>query len=203
MNEVTVSVKDQDSFIKTLRNVTAESHQNLEDNPISRALLDPDVTLANYQLYLSKIYGVILACEKQIFPLLTDIVPDLGERHKSHLIIKDLEATGMPAQDTAALPLHQFEFDGVSEAMGIMYVLEGSTLGGKIIFKHIHEKLGLTPETGAAYFWGYGTQTGILWKSFISVFTQFADNSNDQPGIIDSAKQTFTVIDNWLSGRNS
>ena len=202
MNEVSVFEKDQESFIKTLRKETAESHQNLEDNPLSKALLDPDVTLADYQAYLSKLYGVTVACENQVFPELASVLTDLSERYKAHLIEKDLIATGFTEEQIKGLPIHQFHFSGLSEAIGIMYVLEGSTLGGKVIYKHIHEKLGLTPESGAAYLWGYGTQTGTLWKSFVSTLIQVAVENNGDPRIIDSAKMTFTEINKWLSGRN-
>ncbi|KAA0989902.1 biliverdin-producing heme oxygenase [Dyadobacter aurulentus] len=202
MSEVSVFEMAQESFIKTLRKETAESHQNLEDNPLSKALLDPDVTLADYQAYLSKLYGVTVVCEKQVFPELASVLPDLSERYKAHLIEKDLLATGLTDAQIQALPVHHFHFSRRSEAIGIMYVLEGSTLGGKIIYKHIHEKLGFTPESGAAYFWGYGTQTGTLWKSFVSILTQFAAENNDDPLVIESAKKTFTEINKWLSGRN-
>ncbi|KQS24820.1 biliverdin-producing heme oxygenase [Dyadobacter sp. Leaf189] len=202
MNETTVIANEQESFIKNLRIETAESHQILENNQLSKTLLDPAVTLSDYQAYLSKIYGITLACELQIFPVLKDILPDWNSRYKSALIVKDLSRTGMSDDQIRDLPIHQFDCSGTPEAMGIMYVMEGSTLGGKIIYKHVHNKLGLDPESGAAYFWGYGDQTGSMWKSFVSLLAQYAAGSKSSATIIDSAKKTFTVINSWLSDRN-
>ncbi|WP_439558166.1 biliverdin-producing heme oxygenase [Dyadobacter sp.] len=202
MNDTTVIANEQESFIKNLRIETAESHQILENNQLSKTLLDPAVTLSDYQAYLSKIYGITLACELQIFPVLNDILPDWSSRYKSALIVKDLSRTGMSDDQIRDLPIHQFDCSGIPEAMGIMYVMEGSTLGGKIIYKHVHNKLGLDPESGAAYFWGYGDQTGSMWKSFVYLLAQYAVQSQSSATIIDSAKKTFTVINSWLSDRN-
>ncbi|WP_353717451.1 hypothetical protein [Dyadobacter sp. 676] len=67
--------------------------------------------------------------------------------------------------------------------------------------------MGLTPQNGASYFWGYGARTGDLWKTFISFLTQFAREPEEREEVIASAKKTFTIIDRWLglhdpAGRN-
>ncbi len=198
MSEATAFDTEQELFFKRLRQETAESHQKLEDNPLSKALLSPSVSVKDYQTYLTALFGVTIACEDQIFPAISHVITDLTDRYKSRLIIDDLLATGLSEAEIDALPVYRFEFSTVAEALGIMYVLEGSTLGGKILYRHIHEVLGLTPENGASYFWGYGLQTGNLWKSFISALTQFVDGHEERDGVIGSAKKTFIIIDNWL-----
>lgn len=203
MSEATAFNTGQDLFFKRLRQETAESHQRLEDNPLSKAILTPSVSIRDYQNYLAALFGVTIACEDQVFPAISHVITDLAGRYKSSLIIDDLLATGFTEAEVDALPVYHFEFSSVAEAMGVMYVLEGSTLGGKVLYKHIHEVLGLTPENGASYFWGYGTQTGNLWKSFISSLTQFVDENTERDGVIASAKKTFTIIDNWLEQSRS
>lgn len=198
MSEATALDTEQELFFKRLRQETAESHQKLEDNPLSKAILSPSVSLEDYQTYLTALFGLTIACEDQVFPVISHVITDLPGRYKSRLIIDDLLATGLSETEIDALPVYRFEFSTVAEALGIMYVLEGSTLGGKILYRHIHEVLGLVPENGASYFWGYGAQTGNLWKSFISSLTQFVDEYEERDGVIDSAKKTFTIIDNWL-----
>lgn len=198
MSEAAAFDTEQELFFKRLRQETAESHQNLEDNPLSRAILSPSVSLNDYQTYLAALFGLTIACEDEIFPAISHVITDLADRYKSRLIIDDLLATGLSEAEVDALPVYRFEFSTIAEALGIMYVLEGSTLGGKILYRHIHEVLGLTPENGASYFWGYGPQTGNLWKSFISSLTQFVDEHEERDSVIGSAKKTFTIIDNWL-----
>lgn len=198
MSEATAFNTEQDLFFKRLRQETAESHQKLEDNPLSKAILHPSVSVKDYQSYLVALFGLTIACEDQVFPAISHVITDLAGRYKSRLIIDDLLATGLSEAEIDTLRVHRFEFSSVAEALGIMYVLEGSTLGGKILYRHVHEVLGLTPENGASYFWGYGAQTGNLWKSFISSLTQFVDEHEERDKVIASAKNTFTIIDSWL-----
>ena len=156
------------------------------------------MTLADYQTYIAKLYGVTLGCERDIFPQLKALFPDLNERFKSGLILKDLASTGISGTFLANIPVFQFGTSGVAEALGVMYVLEGSTLGGKILYRHIQNVLGLDFENGASYFWGYGPDTGIFWKTFVSSLSTFAVEENCGEEIISSAVQTFTAINNWL-----
>ncbi|WP_229214338.1 biliverdin-producing heme oxygenase [Dyadobacter flavalbus] len=198
MNEAHVFNKEQEIFIKELRHQTAESHQKLEENYLSKAILNPSVTQADYQKYLSGLYGLTIACEDQVFPKLNHIVPQLEKRYKSGKIIEDLSFTGFTDLKIDELPYYQYEFSTVAEALGIMYVLEGSSLGGRILYKHINQYLGLDAEHGAAYFWGYGQETGPMWKSFISETARFAAENREGQTIIDSAIKTFNITDTWL-----
>ena len=195
MSEATAFDTKHELFFKRLRQETADSHQKLEDNQLSKAILLPSVSIADYQAYLAALFGMTIACEEQVFPAIAHKITDLQQRYKSQLIMDDLIATGFSDEKINALPVYRYQFASTAEALGIMYVLEGSTLGGRILYKQINETLGFTPENGASYFWGYGAQTGNLWKSFISSLTQFVEMG----GTVESAKKTFTIIDNWLS----
>lgn len=199
MNEAIAFDTKHELFFKRLRQETADSHQKLEENPLSKAILLPSVSVVDYQAYLAALFGMTIACEEQIFPAISHEITDLQPRYKSQRIIDDLIATGFSDEEINALPVYRYQFTSTAEALGIMYVLEGSTLGGRILYKHINETLSFTPENGASYFWGYGAQTGNLWKSFISSLTQFVEMGGSEEEVIESAKKTFTIIDNWLS----
>ncbi|MCF0053698.1 biliverdin-producing heme oxygenase [Dyadobacter sp. LJ53] len=189
---------EQDSFIQNLRKQTAASHQKLEENDLSKMILNEQVSLVDYQNYLSALYGVTLGCENFVFPRIADIIPDLDQRYRSQLVTQDLLATGFTKNQIEALPVYRFAFSSVAGYLGAMYVLEGSTLGGRILYKHINKTLGLTLENGGSYFWGYGEQTGLMWKSFISPFAQYALGTGKSAEIIQGAVNTFTIIDKWL-----
>ena len=188
-----------DSFLRDLRNQTAESHKSLENRQLSRSLLEQSLSISFYQLYLSRLYGVVRACEAQAYPLLSHLLADLPRREKAELIFNDLLATGMSQNDIAQLPVHHFHEMTIAQAIGVMYVLEGSTLGGKILYKHISQSLALNEQTGVSYFYGYGQQTGILWKSFITTMADYAVEENCEQEIISSAVSTFNEIGRWLN----
>lgn len=65
------------------------------------------------------------------------------------------------ATDTAAEPLHR----DAAFLWGIAYVLEGSRLGGRVLYRQLAERLAPHPLT---YLQGAGEQTGARWKAFIA-----------------------------------
>jgi heme oxygenase len=60
------------------------------------------------------------------------------------------------------------------KAFGCLYVMEGSTLGGKIIYNILKKQLGLSDSAGASFFYGYGPATGEKWKTFGASLEAFA-----------------------------
>ncbi|MEO8705241.1 MAG: biliverdin-producing heme oxygenase [Kofleriaceae bacterium] len=58
--------------------------------------------------------------------------------------------------------------DTVADALGCMYVMEGATLGGAVIRRHVLQALQIGPETGARFFASYGDAVGVRWRAFCS-----------------------------------
>jgi heme oxygenase len=57
--------------------------------------------------------------------------------------------------------------DTKAEALGVMYVLEGSTLGGKVILKTLRSRGVSTDELH--FLDPYGKHAGALWRTFLSI----------------------------------
>lgn len=199
MTGITASTTEKDSFLTALRSHTAYWHQQLEQTDISKALLQDDLTPEVYKLYLQKMYGFVQAFEAQILPLITNVIPDWQERKKAAALKADLIKLGASDAAIAALPVFSItENYTEAAALGAMYVMEGSSLGGAVIYKHVAKKLGLDGETGAGYFKGYGPETGSRWKAFIGSFTDYAVIHQQQQTIMDSATHTFKQIYHWF-----
>jgi heme oxygenase (biliverdin-IX-beta and delta-forming) len=182
-----------DAFLKALRERTADAHKQLEQMPGSVSITDPAVTKQEYGSYLSRMLQVMHATEQEIFPLLHGIIPDLSERKKSQLAAADLGFIGHRTQCS------NFQFSGgtkfsVPFALGILYVIEGSTLGGRIILKNISAALQLDENHGASYFAGYGAQTGVRWKTFIDAMVSYEAEHNCGDEIIAGARFGFEMI---------
>ena len=81
--------------------------------------------------------------------------------------------------------------------LGAMYVIEGSTLGGQLIGRHVERVLGLTAGQGNAYFRGHNERTGQLWKEFCDALrTKVPDRETDT--VIAAAKTMFGVFWSWM-----
>ncbi|MDV6169705.1 biliverdin-producing heme oxygenase [Flavobacterium sp. DG1-102-2] len=192
------------SFLENLRNVTAKSHIALEELPISKSIVNPEITKDEYILYLDLMKDVINDAENNIFPLTANIITDSADRLRDHLLDNDFKALGHTKTYTDSKPLSA----GISNltpafALGIFYVLEGSNLGGRVIFKNINTALGYDVESGASYFSGYGGTTGSHWRTFIEMLTKYEAANDNADEIIAGADYCYNAISKHLVENSS
>lgn len=198
MNVENTGIASNETFLNNLRTKTADSHKGLEALPISKSIVDPKITIQEYAMYLSLMHDVVQDLEENIYPKLSEVISDLDARKKSQLILEDLKKIGFDKKQTLS-PFKDASPISVPFAMGMMYVVEGSTLGGRFILKNIQESLGFTEENGASYFSGYGNKTGSFWKNYLNALTEFESKNNSEEEIIAGADYAFTRIGNHLS----
>ncbi|HEY0780653.1 MAG TPA: biliverdin-producing heme oxygenase, partial [Gemmatirosa sp.] len=148
-----------------LRAGTRDLHDRTE---AAFVLAADDLTRAEYAAVLARLLTLHSSAEGALDPwtgALAAYGVDLAARTRSPLLRRDLAALapddppGRPpaAGITAPTPAH---------ALGILYVLEGSTLGGQLLRRRIEARLGLTPATGLAFLTAYGTDVGAMWRAF-------------------------------------
>ena len=188
-------------FLQRLRSKTANSHQLIEQNRASQLLISKEVTIVQYAHYLKSLYGFIHGFEKMVFPILKhNPLLQLDERKKSHFIQADLAMLNQTAaQPNVSDEIFSTHYPTAAAAFGGMYVLEGSTLGGQIISKHLSKVLGAAVAGKTTYLSAYASQTGTMWKSFLQLLCDAAANNNNEGEIIESAVNTFSLLNNCLS----
>ena len=170
-------------MLDRLREASRGSHDRLERR---LALLDERLDLPRYRLILCRFHAAWQGLEPRLAALLDD--PAFFEpRRRGALLAADLAALGVdPAAIPAAPPP---ALAGPASALGALYVLEGSTLGGRVILRHL-DRLALPGTTNArAYFAGYGPHTGRMWAGFVARLEAAA--SADLPAIVAGAVLTF------------
>ncbi|PBQ32576.1 heme oxygenase [Sphingobacteriaceae bacterium] len=190
---------EKDTFLKDLRSVTSPAHKKLEETSLSKVIVSETLLVGDYALYLEKMYLAMVSFEKKIFPILNPHFSDLDQRIKTNLLEKDLKFLGVKVPEKQSLFNRFVATRSTSYLMGAFYVLEGSTLGGKFIYKNISSTLGLTAESGASYFNGYGAETGKLWSAFMEQFCNYALKTSNQKEIIQGADDTFKLLFDLLN----
>jgi heme oxygenase len=125
---------------------------------------------------------------------------DIQQRGKSPLLLRDLSDIGMYHLIAHTLPLCETlpNLTNPAQVWGCLYVLEGSTLGGMFISKHINKVLGLTAEHGCAFFSSYESNVGIMWQMFTQKLEAYACRYHEEESIVDAACETFVVLSQWL-----
>ncbi|MBE8724356.1 biliverdin-producing heme oxygenase [Flavobacterium hungaricum] len=181
-------------FLYELKKETADSHKKLESLPVSASILSPDMKIEDYCHYLGLMLDVHHQTETVVFPLLTGIIEDLEKRKKKKLLENDLEFLNCKKETYKSV----FENTAMSVpfAMGVFYVIEGSTLGGRFILKNVTANEQLFEGNGVSYFSGYGDKTGSYWKSFLNVLEEYEQRFNCGDEIIKGAVFAFESIYN-------
>ena len=120
----------------------------------------------------------------------------LPRLHKSLLLRQDLHHLGVSTAAMAqcrTLPPIQT----LAQVLGCLYVLEGATLGGRMITEHIQATLGITPTTGGSFFDGYAGQTGRMWNAMRQTLLSGAVDAQAENAMVASAIATFTCLRDW------
>ncbi len=190
----------EDTFHEQLKNKTLDAHRRLEALPISKAVTSPALTNDRYAEYLLLMREVIRTTENRIFPILSQVIPDLDHRKKMQMITDDLEV--IAKFDVAPKQSFKYPADNISEAMaiGILYVIEGSTLGGRYILQNVQSALGYSPGHGGSYFAGYGNKTGTHWKAFLNFVEEYERRHQCGDEIVKGANLAFTAVYDYMKG---
>jgi len=171
-----------------------------EHDAIERSLDLTSLTLTRdaYQRTLERFYGFYQPLERDLCEVfgLAQGEAHLAHREKTPWLAGDLLILRSEPQE---LPLcgDLPALDGMSSALGCMYVLEGASLGGQVISRHLRAHLGITPESGGRFFHAYGEETGAMWKAFGAVVRALVTTPEDQDRAVEAAATTFRTLRRW------
>ncbi|GAA4779114.1 biliverdin-producing heme oxygenase [Olivibacter ginsenosidimutans] len=169
-----------------IKEATKTAHQQLEVIVVKK--LKAINNKRAYADFLKHFYAYFHAVEQQIAPFITTaILSDIKDRRNASYLKQDIEALGETA---TALPYAEAPMiTNVQQALGALYVLEGSIMGGSIIVKML-EKQGIIE--GISFFSGYGPATGEKWTTFIGVLNTYSTQPEQEKQAIQAANATFT-----------
>lgn len=162
-------------------------------------ILDPAFSRHRYIELLKRFFGFYAPLEGSIPAYGAGSIHWLdGDRRKASLLQADLRWAGLSEQELTDLPRCQRlpDVHSFARQLGCMYVLEGATLGGQVVVRHLCGRLAITG--GDAFFSSYREQVGGMWRAFCK---RLESASGDQPTrsiIIDSACATFAALDAWI-----
>lgn len=163
-----------------LRDATAAAHAAVEHGFDWRArMADRD----GYRQVLASLHGFHAAWEPRAAAALADPA-FFDPRRRLHLLSDDLRRLGMTEPVLARRPATPVPpMPDRAAALGSLYVVEGSTLGGRAIARHVAASLGLGPGDGLDYHLGHGTLSGPLWRAL----RQRLDHALRTPAELDAA----------------
>jgi heme oxygenase len=134
------------SLAEHLRGATCVAHQGLDQHPMLRLLVGQDLDVASYATILASLHGPQAALESVLTPPLAAFGLSRTFPPRLSALEADLSDLGQ-----RPFPLHGREPEriGDPELVGLLYVLEGSRLGGAIIQRQLANSL---PEDAPSRF---------------------------------------------------
>ncbi len=167
---------------------TLAPHQELERVLVKR--MRSMRTTEDYIALLQAYYSLLIRLEDRIsIHIGAAELPDYLQRRKSENLAIDIRSLGGIVPPKVFL-LEIPEIDDHLQAFGALYVIEGSTLGGRIISRMIANQLAIQ-DNGLSFFQSYGEHLTTMWATFKLTLNRQADIEEDRERIITAAYATF------------
>jgi len=118
-------------------------------------------------------------------------------RRKTSRLSNDLQALEYPV--AAELCKDRPAINNRMHALGCLYVMEGSLLGGLVIKQIINKNCHDIPAEAFSFFSGYGDNTINYWKTFVAEMNQSIKSERDLNDAIEGARATFSKMESWIA----
>jgi len=182
-----------------LRHATAAVHQRLHHVPVFAALADGRLDRAAYVGLLGRLYGFhdpFEAAVDQAGP------PGLqpAEWRRAHLLRSDMATLGQSEAAIQRLPRHPVVGGQwtPARAMGVLYVIEGSTLGGRLLARQLDHLVPTDAESGRSFLLA-GTGTGhVRWRDFCAALDAYGAEPAFRAEMVAGAIETFQCFEAWF-----
>ena len=183
------------SILERLRADTRTVHDRLET---TIPLLNPLATERTYATYLAALLGFHRPIEQALRSVhgLSELPLEVEQRWKSSHLAADLESCA--SCSVAAVPDcdRTPAVDDLPDALGCLYVLDGATLGGRVIHRHLATRFPETMTHAARYLQIYGTSTRLRWDQLCAVLA--ARPRAEHEVIAVAARRTFHAFADWV-----
>ena len=187
--------------LQALRHATAAQHAQLDTG---LAIAHPEASLHDYGVHahalaawlqaLSPHLTTLQACEHDFEFAPADRLAALeADLHDMTPLAAGAAPTAWPAPSAAtqhhiarALAHHPTQAEAV--CWGLVYVVEGSQLGGQVLYRHLAPRLAPHP---LRYLQGAGAQTGARWRVFLESLRAALDTPARVQAACDGAAWAF------------
>lgn len=177
-----------------LKNYTAKQHKNVEK---LNFLGNNEVTRLKYVHFLIVFYKIVKPLEETVNDRFAKIIGDnFLTNFRTKLLERDLISLQVDTKhikNSAFLP----NLDNVFDCIGSLYVLEGSVLGGNLLYKKIIAELGEKFKKHVSFLQEFNQENMRQWNKFTKYLETFNNDKNENKlQIILAAENMFECFAN-------
>jgi heme oxygenase len=186
-----------------LRAGTREAHARIETVPALSRLMAPDLTHDEYIALLQHLHAFHTQFEPAIAAAL-EARPEAAamlDGARPRALAEDLVWFGARPVMPPSLP----RLDTTGAALGALYVIEGSGLGGRVIARHLMGSLGVGAGSGGSFYCNLSADAARQrWHRLCALLEPAngsdvdAAESGETERMVDGALQTFGALDRFL-----
>ena len=159
------------SLLAALRQSTRADHERLESLTYGAKIMDGSLTAAEYRRLLEWQRRAHAVLEPQI----------AGFQRNGYAYRPRFDVPQKPGAKTADLP----------RALGILYVLEGGSLGGSVILRKLHANAALESEAPFTFYQQQAEWGVAQWRAFTKMLSTISLSSDDMQRAVAGARDAF------------
>ena len=207
---MTQTAVDSSCVMDRLRSETRPHHDRAEQSGFGSLVMEGGLQMGHYVQHLIAWRRILSHLETALRRSSDQVVQAVWHEGlaKAPVLDADIDALspgGLHWNDPTAKAVASFlsmiddlEENDPKSLLGVLYVLEGSTMGGSVMKPRIAEQLELESDEGLSYYGVYGKEVGVRFKAFRSTMAESANGSGAEDRIIEAAKATFDGVSDIL-----
>jgi heme oxygenase len=188
-------------LLEELRAGTRAAHDRIEAVPGLHILLSPTLSAGAYIGALRALYAFQAGMHRRLPKLLAGVT---GLHWPDEAVLQalqnDLEWFGVALPRPAAPPR---AINDSLTALGALYLLEGSQLGGRVIGKSVAASLFVSPGRGGTFFCGRTADNARQrWQAFCAVLAREGErlDAAGSARVVAGARASFAFLEAMLTG---
>ena len=197
---------DSSCVMDRLRSETRPHHDRAEQSGFGTLVMDGGLQMQQYLLHLIAWRRILSHLEQALRTAEDQIVQQVWHEGlaKAPVLDADIDALTdgeLHWTDATARAVASFIrlVDDLADRdpialLGVLYVLEGSTMGGSVMKPRIADQLQLENDRGLRYYGVYGNEVGVRFKAFRSTMAKSANGTGAEDRIVEAAKSTFDCV---------
>ena len=183
-----------------LRGGTHDEHVRLNQHPMLVGLTRPGYPMERYRMLMAAYYHFYRAIEDGIEHF-GNAAFDYAPRRKLPWLQEDLaylDTDPLAAESLPRQPLPDMTPEDIGELAGMLYTIEGSTLGGQVISRHLSAHHGLGADCGGRFFSAYRDLTDQRWQEVQQFLNATPVTDTFTRRAVGASRRTFALIETIL-----
>ncbi|TVZ53328.1 biliverdin-producing heme oxygenase [Dokdonia sp. Hel_I_53] len=189
-------------ILEKLKADTFEIHKEVEKDNLAKFIMDESITQTQYEILLRQNFKVYKAVEDFVnshYDILPQELKAFTGYEKTNRLAKDINSfSNLPLPQPYKIASNR----DLATVIGLLYVIEGSMLGGMMMSKKIQSCAHLSHIDTHHFYHSNVKESAARWKNFKAVLTSITFSDQESENAVASAMKTFSLFQESYKSKN-